>query len=286
MSWVRSSGAGEVADDLLGMLGWAAQEREHRDRHIARLHLETAIVHRAPIDARRGAGLEPADPERQLPEAPRQGIGGGVAGPSALVVAVAHMDQSAQEGADREHHARGLELQTELGPDPADPIAMDDQVLDRLLKDHEPVLGLQGLAHGRLVEHPIHLPTRRPHRRPLAGVQAPELDPGAVRGPPHEPAERVDLLDQVPLADPADGRVAGHLTQRLDVLGEEERGDAHARGRQGRLGPGVAAAHHDDVEAFGIAHHRAIIRARRSRRVELATVSAYPQSPPRRRTPT
>ena len=46
----------------------------------------------------------------------------------------------------------------------------------------------------------------------------------------------------MPLADPADGRV-GHLTECLDVLGEEERGDVHARGRQGRLGPGVAAVY-------------------------------------------
>ena len=100
-----------------------------------------------------------------------------------------------------------------------------------------------------LVELAVGLRARRAHRRTLAGVQRAELDAGAVRGARHRAAQRVDLLDQVALADAADGRVAAHLAQRLDALREQQRARAHARGRQRGLGAGVAAADDDHIEA-------------------------------------
>jgi hypothetical protein len=42
--------------------------------------------------------------------------------------------------------------------------------------------------------------------------------------------------------------VAAHLPQRLDVVRQQQRGAAHARGGQGSLGAGMAAADDDDVE--------------------------------------
>ena len=54
------------------------------------------------------------------------------------------------------------------------------------------------------------------------------------------------------LADPADGRVAAHLPQRFDVVGEQQRGAAHARRSQRSLGAGMAAADDDDVEFLGV----------------------------------
>ena len=43
--------------------------------------------------------------------------------------------------------------------------------------------------------------------------------PAAVGGLRHDAAERVDLLDQVALADAADGRVAAHLRRRFRCCG-------------------------------------------------------------------
>jgi len=94
------------------------------------------------------------------------------------------------------------------------------------------------------------------HRRALAGVQDAELDAGLVDGMGHQAAEGVDLLDQVALADAADGRVAAHLAQGFDVVGEQQGARAEARGGQGRLGPGMAAAHYDDIEFVLILHGR------------------------------
>ena len=47
--------------------------------------------------------------------------------------------------------------------------------------------------------------------------------PGLVDRDRHRAAERVDLLDEMPLADAADRRVARHLAQRFDVVREHER---------------------------------------------------------------
>ena len=53
---------------------------------------------------------------------------------------------------------------------------------------------------------------------------------------------------------PADGGVAGHLPERLDGVREQQRPGARARGGQGGLGAGVAAAHYDHVESVGKVH--------------------------------
>jgi hypothetical protein len=72
--------------------------------------------------------------------------------------------------------------------------------------------------------------------------------PAQVGGLRHHPAQRVDLLDQMALADAADGRVAAHRADGLDVVGQQQRARTGARGRQRGLGAGVAAADDDDVE--------------------------------------
>ena len=81
-----------------------------------------------------------------------------------------------------------------------------------------------------LVEHAIGLRARRAHGRALARVEDAELDAGLVGGDRHRAAQRVDLLDQVALADAADRRVARHLPERLDVVREQQR----ARGPSAR----------------------------------------------------
>ncbi len=106
----------------------------------------------------------------------------------------------------------------------------------------------QHVPDGRLIQDPIRLRPGGTHRRPLAAVQHPELDAGAVGGPRHGATERVDFLDQVALADPADGRITGHLAQRLNVVGQQQGLAAHARGRQRGLGTGVATTNDNDIE--------------------------------------
>ncbi len=146
------------------------------------------------------------------------------------------MDASAEKGADRQHHRAGHETQPHLGLDADHAVLLDDEVVDGLLEEEESGLILDRHAHGGLVEQAIGLGAGGAHRRPLAGVEDAELDAAPIGGAGHEPAERVDLLDQVPLADAADRRVAAHLADGLDVLGQQQGARAAARRRQRRLG--------------------------------------------------
>ena len=55
-------------------------------------------------------------------------------------------------------------------------------------------------------------------------------------------------------ADAADGRVAGHLPERLDAMGEQQGRAAHAGSGERGLGSCVAAADDNDVKCFGEIH--------------------------------
>jgi hypothetical protein len=58
----------------------------------------------------------------------------------------------------------------------------------------------------------------------------------------------------VAFSNAANGGVAAHLTQCLDVVGQQQSLAAHARCGQGSLTAGVTATHYDDVEMFWIKH--------------------------------
>ena len=74
------------------------------------------------------------------------------------------------------------------------------------------------------------------------------------------PPERIDLLDEVALADAPDRRIAAHLPERLDVVREQKRAPAHARRGERRLGARMAAADDDHVEFCSETHDLESIR--------------------------
>ena len=102
--------------------------------------------------------------------------------------------------------------------------------------------------HRLAIELAVGLGPGTLHRGPLAPVQDPELDAGGIGHPPHQAVERVDLADEVALAEAANGRIAGHLADGGDAVGDERGLRAHARGRGRSLAAGMAAADDDDVE--------------------------------------
>ena len=69
------------------------------------------------------------------------------------------------------------------------------------------------------VELAVGLGARALHGRALGAVEQPELDAGRVGHPAHQAVERIDLAHQVALAEPADGRVAGHLADGREACG-------------------------------------------------------------------
>ncbi len=131
---------------------------------------------------------------------------------------------------------------------PRHDVVFDDQIAALLLEQREIGLVLERAPDECLVQRAISLHARRANCRALAGVERARLDRGRIRGTGHDTAHRIDLFDEVTLADATDGGVATHLTQRLDGLGEQQRARTHARGRERGFGARVPATHDDYVK--------------------------------------
>ena len=164
------------------------------------------------------------------------------------------MDLAAQESTAGQHHSWRPEGKSHLGDRTRDPALLDQQVVHRLLENRQVGLGFENLANGVLVQHPVGLGPGSPHRRALARIEYPELDAGPVGGARHGAAQGIHFLDQVALADTADGRVTGHLAEGIHAVGEQQGTTAHPRRRQAGLGAGVAATDHNHVKLLLVLH--------------------------------
>ena len=163
------------------------------------------------------------------------------------VLGRADMDLAGQEGAGGQHHGLGVETQAGLGDDPAHGVTLDHQIVYCGLEHGQVGLAFDNGADRHAVQVAVGLAAGGTHGRTLGGVERAPLDAGAVGGMRHRTAKGVDFLDQVALADAADGRVAAHRAHRLDVVGQQQGAHAGAgRGQRG-FGASVATADDDDV---------------------------------------
>ena len=270
-------GVSDPAWQLRRMHGRIAHEAENGNRpRVARLLLAFRKVDGAAVQPRRRSRLQARLRQLQLLQPRRQRQGRRIPRPPRLVIAHADMNASVQEGARGQHHCSRSKTDADLGDRADNPITLHHQVVDGLLEQGEVRLVLQTAADRGFVEDPIRLRAGGPHGGPLARVQNPELDAAFVGCDRHGAAQRVHLFHQVPLADPADRRVAAHLAEGLDVVGQQQRLATHARSSQGSLGTGVATTDHDDVEFFWVEHG---VRLRRQARAAWTKRRFYRRHP-------
>ena len=102
--------------------------------------------------------------------------------------------------------------------------------------------------HGGGVKLAIGLGAGAAHRGPFAAVQNPKLDAALVGHPSHQAIQGIDFADQMALAETADGRVARHLADGSEPMGDERRARAHPGGSGCCLAARMAAADNDDVK--------------------------------------
>ena len=128
------------------------------------------------------------------------------------------------------------------------------EVDDFGLLDEEVGLGFEDFAHFDAIEGFVALGSGGPDGGAAGGVEEAELDAGGVGDLAHDAAKGVDLADEMAFGDAADGWVAAHLGDEVEVEGEDGRAEAHARGGHGGFAACVAGAYYDYVELFGKAH--------------------------------
>jgi hypothetical protein len=127
-------GLGDPARDLRRVFVHRAEMGKHRTGLIARLLGQLRKIDASPIQARRGPGLEPTDPQRQFAQPRRQGVGRRIAGTAAFVVGQSDVDAPGQKGAGGQHHRAGGEADAGLRHHAGHPIAFEGQVGGGLLE--------------------------------------------------------------------------------------------------------------------------------------------------------
>ena len=176
---------------------------------------------------------------------------GEVAGAAGRIILHPDMDEALEERAGREDDGRRFEDLAYLRLDAAHGTVLDDQPLDARLPHLQVGGALEHALAARAIGGLVGLRTAGANSRPFARVQKSKLDSGLVGRQAHLAAEGVDLADQVALADAADGRVAGHLADVIEVEREHQRARAHpGRGERG-FDSGMAGADDDDVVVHG-----------------------------------
>ena len=248
-------GMGNPARQLARMLLAPTEEGKHRRRIITGLLGHHSEIDAATVDPRRRARFQPAYRQFQFAQAGRQTDRGRIPGAAALVTLQADVDQARQEGPRGQHHRAGLEAQADLRDHAGHPVALQDQVVNRLLEHSQIGLVLDTAADGLAIKDTIGLGTGRTHCRTFPRIEDSELDTGLVGGRRHRPAQRVDFLDQMALADTADRGIAGHLAQCFDTMGQQQRTATHARAGERSLGAGMTATDDDYVKFFRELRH-------------------------------
>ncbi len=210
--------------------------------------LEPSEIHRATVETGHGAGLEAADREPKPSERGDEAVGGGIPGAAAGLSAITVVQEAAQERARGEDHRAREVRDAKRGADASDTtVIVGEQVLYGVLLDGE-TLGVFERASGeRGVTRLVGLAAPRTNGGSLGDVEPPELDAGSVCEAPHEPAERVDLSDEMALAHPPNSWVAAHGTDPVGRLGEQEGATPEPARRVRRLDARMAGTNHDDV---------------------------------------
>jgi hypothetical protein len=106
----------------------------------------------------------------------------------------------------------------------------DDQINDLSLPKEEVGLGVKKASGFDAVPGPVTLGPDCLDSRTLSGIEHLELKAGPVGQLPHGSAHGIDLPDEMPLPDPSDGGIAGHLADQVQMHRDQESAQTHAGG--------------------------------------------------------
>ena len=175
-------------------------------------------------------------------------FGGGVGTVgAAVVVGFAHKDAPAQGGAGGNDTGLAAVVAAQRREDAHD-LAVLHIHAHHLGLVNVQILGLfQGVFHPHVVPFAVGLYPQAVHGGTFAPVEHPALQKGGVRPQAHQAAQGVHLPHQMPLGRAADGRVAGHVADKVQCQGEHGGFGAQHRRRMGGFDARVARAHHDHV---------------------------------------
>ena len=156
------------------------------------------------------------------------------------------MNQTAQKGACGQHNASRTQIVASFGSHAATHTAFNNQITDCRLDNLDTSLCHQPL-HGGTIKRPVCLRTGAMYSRPTRFVQHAELDTRRINSTRHDPVQRINLADQMPFPQPANGRVARHLANTVGTHGDQHHTPAHAGSSRGGFASCVSSTNNDHI---------------------------------------
>ena len=275
----EEGGAAQMAaNDLVGAAGGvgdvAGQRRtrgcglgkaEGNNFIVAELGFHALHVQAAPVHPRGGAGFHSSAPKAHLPQPFAQAEGRGFSDAPRGGFVVADENFTVHECAGGEHHRPGADAPSAFGDNAADfgiaprgrirraggtggygghRDAPGDEIHHGVLKEFEVVGEFQGVFGPLAIGRFIGLGPGCLNGGSAAAVEHPELYHRGVDNAPHLAAEGIDFPHHVALGQTADRRIAGELTNRVQVLCYQDCGESQAGEGEGRLDAGVPGTNH------------------------------------------
>jgi len=215
---------------------------------IPRLRGHGGEIDRIGIDPGGRARLEAADCDAQIQKALRQFVGGGKARRALRPEAVAHKNPTAQIDPGGEDDRLGAYARAvgKLYARAASALRQDAR--DFTLRQGQPLLAFNGLPHPEGIGLLIRLCPEAADGGAFGSVQQAHLQTGVVRGKAHFAAQGVHLPHQVAFGCAADGGIAGHEGQMVQVQGHKTARQPHARRGQGRFASRMARAYSQHIK--------------------------------------
>ena len=168
-----------------GADGLVVRQEKNSGRIVAKLDFQRGPVDRVPVEARRRTGLQPAKGEAGRLETFGEGDRRAVSEPARRRPLVAEMDNSAKEGAGRDHDSLARENAAVRQLHSCNPAGAGEDARGFTLDHREIGRVADERLHGAPVEAAVGLGARALHGRPFAAVEDAELNPRRVRGLRH-----------------------------------------------------------------------------------------------------
>jgi hypothetical protein len=165
------------------------------------------------------------------------------------------MEEPAHESAGGDDHGFSKGSVTKVCFDALNGIILDENSDGIPLPKRSAASRLEGCFRAKLVSLFVTLGSRGPNGGPTGRIQHPKLDGRGVGIQAHETAKGIDFPHDLAFGLSTDGWVAGHLAERIEILGQEKGEATEATRSKGSLDASVASAEDDDVILDGIGEH-------------------------------
>ncbi len=252
-------GIGDVAIDLR-QHRFIVVERKATRWVVALLNLAGLPVDGTSIQTRRGAGFETPHIQIEREQLFSKPNGGTISSTSSLEVLESNVAQAAQEGAGGQHDFARAIGGAQVVDDAANRrtwIAfIEQQALDGSLLDIQALDIKQEFLCFFAIDLHVALLAQRTYRGSLAHVEAFVVDGGSIRQSPHDPTESINLTYEVTFGHAADRWITAHVSDRIDVHGQQKRPAAEHRSGVSCLRSCMSTTNNNQIPFFWVMVHR------------------------------